>query len=468
MRTLAATIVCVLGVAAAPTVAAAGTTRHVAVGGSASGACATPDTACTPDAAISAAVAGDRVLFAPGTYAIGAGLPTITKDITVEGDPAKERPVLVGAAPTGGAIAVEVSAPLGARPVLRHLDIRQTSVVGHTIILGAATLATAEDLLVSSASTSTEVVRLAGTVVLRDSVVRAPAGVEAITAGLGPNTNAQMRNVTASGGATGLTAYGTTFSTSGSVTTVRNSLLLGTTEGVRATGESGRPAVVLIDHSLFGTPTVLPFGSVDQSGGGNLAAAPLLVDLPGGDLREAAGSPTIDAGVTDAFTGPRDPDGRARWLGAAPDIGAYEFGAPNPPPPAGPGTPASSADTTPPTITLSRLPARTTVPGLRSGLYFSVTTDEPASLKASLTARRGRTGRLIGAKVRKPVTVTLGRVTAPLGAATRMLRLRTGPKVGRSTRFKATVTVTATDVAGNTARVSKTIAIGPGPGRPPR
>ena len=50
----------------------------------------------------------------------------------------------------------------------------------------------------------------------------------------------------------------------------------------------------------------------------------MFVDPANGDYREAAGSPTIDAGVTDR-SAPLDLDGNARTLGAAPDIGAFEF-----------------------------------------------------------------------------------------------------------------------------------------------
>lgn len=458
MRLFVVSLACIA--AAAVPAGAAAATRQVVVGGSASGTCLTPATACSLPYALSVAADGDRVVVAPGTYTVGSGVPAITKDIVLEGDPAQARPVILGTAAAPGDWTLFVAASAGPRPVLRHLDIRQSGTGGYALVFGAVTFGTGEDLLVSSASPETA--RLSGTVLLRDSVLRAAPGGRALTVGSGGDTNAQLRNVTAAGGETGLAAVGDLFSPSGSVTTIRNSILLGTAEGIRATGLSGKPAVVLVDHSSFGTPMILPFGSIDQSGGGNVAA-PLLVDLPGGDLREAAGSPTIDAGVADTFTGPRDPDGRPRALGAAPDIGAYEFAsqAPSPEPP---GEPTPTVDRTPPTITLSRLPARTTVPGLRTGILVGVTTDEPATLKASLTARRGRTGRL-AAKRKAPVTVTLGRASAPLGVGARTLKLRTGPKVGRSTRFKATVTVTATDIAGNTARVSKTIAIGTGPGR---
>jgi hypothetical protein len=59
-------------------------------------------------------------------------------------------------------------------------------------------------------------------------------------------------------------------------------------------------------------------------GGGNQSAPPLFVDPENGDFREAAGSPTIDAGIA-GLLGPLDLAGNARVLGPAPDIGAFEF-----------------------------------------------------------------------------------------------------------------------------------------------
>jgi hypothetical protein len=51
----------------------------------------------------------------------------------------------------------------------------------------------------------------------------------------------------------------------------------------------------------------------------------MLADPSSLDFHELAGSPTIDKGTDDPQNGATDPDGRPRFLGAAPDIGAYEF-----------------------------------------------------------------------------------------------------------------------------------------------
>src|SRR5262249_55412407 len=71
-------------------------------------------------------------------------------------------------------------------------------------------------------------------------------------------------------------------------------------------------------------------------GPGNQTAPPAFVDRAAGDFREAAGSPTIDAGASDPLDGELDFAGNPRVLGPAPDIGAYEF-----PPPKAPSTPVA-------------------------------------------------------------------------------------------------------------------------------
>ena len=66
---------------------------------------------------------------------------------------------------------------------------------------------------------------------------------------------------------------------------------------------------------------------------GNQSVPPLFVDAAAGDFREAAGSPTIDAGQ-DRELGTFDLAGTPRSLGKGPDIGAYEAApAVTPPPP---------------------------------------------------------------------------------------------------------------------------------------
>ena len=83
------------------------------------------------------------------------------------------------------------------------------------------------------------------------------------------------------------------------------------------------PGNIAATHSNFDTSS--PEGEAKViDGGGNQTAPPVFVNAENGDFREAAGSPTIDAGIADQL-GPLDLAGNPRILGAAPDIGAYEF-----------------------------------------------------------------------------------------------------------------------------------------------
>jgi hypothetical protein len=79
----------------------------------------------------------------------------------------------------------------------------------------------------------------------------------------------------------------------------------------------------LLANSNFDTSKADP-GTTITDAGGNQSATPLFVNAATGDYREAVGSPTIDAGSTDQI-GTLDFDGNSRAIGAAPDIGAYEF-----------------------------------------------------------------------------------------------------------------------------------------------
>lgn len=463
MTRLAAVLtVLTLTVLAFPVTASAAVRYAVASGGAIVGPCTAPATACALPTALSTSVNGDTVRMAPGTYPVGDGYPAIFKALTIEGDPALPRPVILGASGSPGNWALWLAGGLGATQVLRHVEVRQAGVsTAYGLIIGSGGLATGEDLVVAGTG---QAAVLLGNVVLRDSVIRSVGSGTAIASGASGDTNAEIRNVTAFGGGYGLGAVGSGSSTSGSVTTIRNSILIGATADIYALGAAaGKPGLVFVDHSSFDTVDQQPFGLIDQSGGANQTAAPLLADLPGGIVRPLAGSPTIDAGVTDSFTGTKDPDGNPRTLGAAPDIGAFEFVPPAPPAaPQAPAAPAAAGDTAIPQLLLAGIPKRTTAAVLRRGLRLRITTDEPAALALTLTARRGVRGFLAATPKPKARTVTLGRASAPSAAGTRTVTLRAGAKaLGRAQRLRVSVTVTATDTAGNVARIVRSVSVAP-------
>jgi hypothetical protein len=112
---------------------------------------------------------------------------------------------------------------------------------------------------------------------------------------------------------------------------LKNSIAQGEKVGLRAEAGFEGPSEILVSHSNFDRAEGEGAAKVVDAGS-NQTAAPVFVDAAKGDYREAAGSPTIDAGVADQL-GALDFAGNPRVLGSAPDIGAYETAGPAPPAP---------------------------------------------------------------------------------------------------------------------------------------
>ena len=90
---------------------------------------------------------------------------------------------------------------------------------------------------------------------------------------------------------------------------------------------AGWQADLTLTDSNYDSAFALAPGTVTEPGtNGNQTDEPEFTDAPGGDFSEAPGSPTIDAGSPDvASLGLLDLARKARTIGSAPDIGAYEF-----------------------------------------------------------------------------------------------------------------------------------------------
>jgi hypothetical protein len=172
----------------------------------------------------------------------------------------------------------------------------------------------------------------------RNSLLLA-GGQEAIAlwaSSFAPGLNGIARNVTAIAGgpeSSGVLArYEAIFLTHGTYTLdLKNSIAAGGGAGIRTSNGLEGPGNVVVANSNFDTAKE-EIGTEVVNAGGNQTAPPLFVDAANGDYREAAGSPTIDAGAADPLIGGLDLGGGPRTLGPAPDIGAYETT--NPPPPA--------------------------------------------------------------------------------------------------------------------------------------
>jgi hypothetical protein len=105
---------------------------------------------------------------------------------------------------------------------------------------------------------------------------------------------------------------------------------------VRASAQNGASIAITLAHSSYTSEQEITNGGgvaatvTDPGTGTNQTSAPVFVNAVAGDFHQAAGSPTLDAGVLDASTGPTDFEGDARAIRATaacpalPDIGADE------------------------------------------------------------------------------------------------------------------------------------------------
>jgi hypothetical protein len=244
---------------------------------------------------------------------------------------------------------------------------------------------------------------------------------------------------------------------------VANTLLRGGLWDIEASGSGGYYGKVEASHSNYRAAKVsqtVPNEIVDL-GGNQTAVEPLLSS----DFHELAGSPTIDAGVADARLGALDPDGNARVMGAAPDIGAYEFVVPAPPIAGGksPVTPGPVTPTPPPAVpsataanangaTVSQTLACAGAASQSCHLTITLTTVEHLAgarlLGVSAARARSRTRRVTVGEI--AVTLQAGQVATlkvPLNAiGKRLLR--------RLHRLPVTVTTSSTGASGQAVRLS--------------
>jgi hypothetical protein len=333
-----------------------------------------------------------------------------------------------------------------------------------------------------------------GELVVSDAAVRVKgSGGTAVQTEGGPT----LRNIT--GTASGSSSYGLRVlaqeSNPPDHAVVRNSVFRGDQADLSV--HNDRPPVPLpgggSTTALYRTPLTIThsnFGTVD----GSLAAGsrnnqgddPLFADVTTGDVHPLAGSPLVDAGTADVANGPTDADGRARKLGAAPDIGAYEFPPPAPPgdsgvpgpPGAPPGSPGGSAlgpDVSAPELTGLALTNRTFAVGrgatavsarAKKGTTFRVTLSEAATV--GITFERSEPGRRKGRRCVKPTRknrkarkcrrwVKRGAIerSAAAGPVAIPFSGRIGKKALKTGSYRALVA--ARDAAGNRSR-QRTVA----------
>jgi hypothetical protein len=332
----AAIVVCL----AAPAGAAA-TTRYVSQTGVSSGLCTSPDPMdstnppCSLDWGYGQTVDGDELILAPGDYTLNPNL-IITKAVDIHGAVGQPLPRLIGSASNLGVALVNPDASL------RHLEIDYS---GPNEALDALASLMVEQVVARSSGGQGCVIEQDTTI--RDSVCfdSAPNGVAAKFQPSSGTHTANMRNVTAVATGSGSEGIFVTATNNPDQETLvgKNVIARGVSTDVAAqAGNTLTVATATMSNSNYlttaptgiGTATVTPAGT-----GTNQTGSPLFTDAASGNLHEATGSPTIDAGAVVDLMGTNDFDGDARTLGAAPDIGADEF---IPAPPSGTTPPPTS------------------------------------------------------------------------------------------------------------------------------
>jgi hypothetical protein len=342
-RGLTAIAVAMAVLIAAPAVAAAAE-RYAAPDGS--GAVCSDALPCAIHEAINNAAANDEVIILAGDYGsatapLSGSVASPMPNLNVHGEDGQPRPRIfldTGNNSTGFGLT-------GVNTEARHFEVHHHASSGSRQAAFLLNDAEATDIVARIVSPQGKACVVLGTSLLTNSVCEATAtsafGIATHT-GVGPgaDNSSVLRNVTAiaqGSGSIGIHAYGGNFPGEDQSLTVTNAIARGgpgqaDVAANRPCPNPGDPcgnAVVTIDHSNFGFEGALPPGSgdrvVDGPGGGNQRFVPVNFAGPG-DFHQAAGSPTIDKGVTNVFTGPTDFDGDPRALGpGGTDIGADEF-----------------------------------------------------------------------------------------------------------------------------------------------
>ena len=263
----------------------------------------------------------DTVVVLPGTYNLSSTPIDVVAELNIHSQPGS-MPVINTTASPG--ITIEAGVDLSG---LRINDANAAPLFVHD--------GRADRIFAFSQSNSWACLESNGT--LKDSVCL-NTGANGNGAGANMSSaspqNPVLRNVTAI--ATGSNSFGLNFTAGiGTTMTVNalNVIARGTNNDVRAgTNGSGASNAMSLDYSNFVTSLPSGLGASVTSANTlhNQSGAPAFVDAAAGDFHEAAGSPTINAGIAAADLGPSDLDGLARIEQGTPDIGAYEVHPPAP------------------------------------------------------------------------------------------------------------------------------------------
>lgn len=317
-------------------------TRYAAPSTQGSGDCSSPANACTLATAVSGSSQGDTVILAgdQGTY--GTASTPLTS--TIQGPASGDAPGLIEGASGQPRPVIYTNADPG-------FNLDDEKLVGGQYLASAVTNLDIEELA-SGLPTALDVEGNVDHVIVRSlngaydacSPLGLPSpqtevisnslcvagGFNSSALGISANGSPQTKSITLRNDtlyATGQGSNGIDFSIGGFTVGVaaRNVIAHGDQSDVSVNQYSGGSLSVTLDHSNYATVSRGGGASATPPGtNANQTAAPAFVDVAGGNFHEAAGSPTIDAGLTEAANGTTDLDGNPRTIGSSTDIGAYE------------------------------------------------------------------------------------------------------------------------------------------------
>jgi hypothetical protein len=308
-------------------------TRYVTPTGTAAGDCQSVATGCDLQTAIQGVVSnmpsnGEEVIVEPGNYSLSADISEGASNLNIHGVAGQPRPVI-----TQTNALAELSHSSG---VLGYLDFE-----GGTTNLVNQSGGLIDRIFMRAAGDGNFSCQC-GTGTIRDSVFISDGGTAALGLTSNGGTSAlTIRNVTAIATQTGTTAITLAHQSGGAVTYDAYNTIARNLTGGFDVAALGTNATITFHHSNYGSATQSGTSLVqDAPGDPHQSAAPLFTNAGGGDLSEAAGSPTIDAGLTDPLNGPLDFAGNPRSFGGGTDIGAHEVFVPPSTPPTNPPTTA--------------------------------------------------------------------------------------------------------------------------------
>ncbi|MFT4049020.1 MAG: choice-of-anchor Q domain-containing protein [Solirubrobacterales bacterium] len=301
---------------------ASAATRYVSPLGSSAADCSAL-TPCDIVTGINSAPVQSEVIIGPGAY--GSEASPITNplfggtDINVHGQVGAARPVIYSSAYWG--IWPQNGSSPG--PTLSDIELRK---VGGAFGIVASDGAVVER--VKSVATAGSACSPGGT--FRDAlcISTGPDAAMATAIGAGGSTgpDINVRNVTAiaTGGGS---AYDLAFTNYGVTVNVFNSIFQSSETDITLYAANTPTVNLNVSNSNYREYVGSPSGgaTIHFNPTANQSADPLFVNAADGDFRQAAGSPTIDAGADSADNGATDLDGASRIQGVKTDIGAFEF-----------------------------------------------------------------------------------------------------------------------------------------------